>query len=184
MSGVRDPDRISAIQSDGCRIRTGGLHAMLADVAVAAASPAPQRGQRVAQALLPYLGCPDLLDDASTRCCPDRYVRHLIHRGADYTVLSLVWTSGQMSPVHAHRAWCAFGLHQGTLVESFFGPDMTGAASQGCLQHRVGDTGHSEPGQDGAHRLANLCIHKAVSIHVYGARYDRLGDGVNQIWAP
>ena len=183
MSGVRDPVRISATRSGRPCGPARDLQALLADVDDAATSPGADRGQRVAAALLPYLGRPGLLDDDTSSGSPDRYVRHLVHCGPDYTILSLVWMPGQMSPVHAHRTWCAFGLHQGRLVESFFRNQSSGAAPLGCVQRCVGDAGHSGPGQDTAHRIANLCIQKAVSIHVYGARYDRIGSDVNQIWA-
>lgn len=183
MSGLQDPDRVSATLSGRSCGQPGDLQALLADVAAAAASRDADRGQRVAAALLPYLGRPGLLDHEASCGSPDRYTRHLVHRGPDYTILSLVWMPGQMSPVHAHRTWCAFGLHQGHLVESFFRNEASDTAPAGCVQRCVGDVGHSGPGQDTAHRIANLCIRKAVSIHVYGARYDRIGDDVNQIWA-
>jgi predicted metal-dependent enzyme (double-stranded beta helix superfamily) len=51
------------------------------------------------------------------------------------------------------------------------------------VQRWTGDGGHAPAGPDAVHRLANLGTETAISIHVYGAPYDRLGDQVNQIWA-
>ena len=98
------------------------LNNLCADVADAVAGPLQQRDQRVANALRPYLGLPDLLDDSLCRCSPDRYMRHLLQAETEYTILALVWRPGQMSPVHAHRTWCALGLHRGWMVETFFAP--------------------------------------------------------------
>ena len=47
------------------------LQQMIADVAVAAASPLERRHRRVALALLPYLDQPDLLRDIA---CPCSYI--------------------------------------------------------------------------------------------------------------
>ena len=62
------------------------LQQMIADVAVAAASPLDRRHRRVASALLPYLDQQDLLRDISCPCSPDRYVRHLLHAAEDHEV--------------------------------------------------------------------------------------------------
>jgi predicted metal-dependent enzyme (double-stranded beta helix superfamily) len=156
---------------------------MFADIALAAARPLAQRHSRVAAALLPYLDLPDLLRGVPCPCSPDRYVRHLLHSAEDYTVLALVWRPGQMSPVHGHRSWCALGIHRGSMTEMLFTLGAEGPVPRTCAQLEVGDTSHG-PAEHGAiHRLANLGTETAVSIHVYGARYDRLGHDVNHIWA-
>jgi predicted metal-dependent enzyme (double-stranded beta helix superfamily) len=159
------------------------LENLCADVADAVAGPLSQRDQRVAAALAPFLGLTDLLDDSACRCSPERYVRHLLYAGTDYTILALVWRPRQMSPVHAHKTWCALGVHRGWMVETFFAPGPLGAEPHGCAQRRVGDSSHAPADPDAVHRLANLGTETAISIHVYGAPYDRLGDQVNQIWA-
>ncbi|HEY3845515.1 MAG TPA: cysteine dioxygenase family protein [Acetobacteraceae bacterium] len=156
---------------------------MFADIALAAATPIAQRHRMVAAALAPYLGMADLLRDTACPCGPGHYARHLLHAGPDYTVLAVVWRSGQMSPVHAHRSWCALGIHHGTMTETLFDLGPRGPAPRDCVQHRVGDTSHAVAAPDVIHRLANLGTETAVSIHVYGARYDRLGEQVNHVWA-
>jgi hypothetical protein len=70
------------------------------------------------------------------------------------------------------------------MTESFFAPGPTGAEPRGCVERHAGDIAHDAADPDAAHRLANLGTETAISIHVYGARYDRLGEHVNQIWAP
>jgi predicted metal-dependent enzyme (double-stranded beta helix superfamily) len=159
------------------------LQQMFADIAVAAACAPERRHRRVAAALLPYLDLPDLLQDVPCPCSPERYIRHLLHAAEDYTVLALVWRPGQMSPVHGHRSWCALGIHRGSMTEMQFTPGVQGPVPRSCVQLEIGDISHAPPEPDAIHRLANLGTETAISIHVYGARYDRLGQEVNQVWA-
>jgi 3-mercaptopropionate dioxygenase len=159
------------------------LQQLFAAVAVAAARPLAHRHQAVAAALAPCLGLPGLLHDRACPCAPDRYARHLLHAAEDYTVLAVVWRPGQMSPVHAHRSWCALGIHHGTMTETLFNLGPRGPVQRGCVQRQVGDTSHAVAAHDVIHRLANLGTETAVSIHVYGTRYDQLGTGVNLVWA-
>jgi predicted metal-dependent enzyme (double-stranded beta helix superfamily) len=178
----RTPQRTVATVAPPGRPNTS-LEKLCADVADAVTGPLSPRNQRVALALAPYLRLPDLLPDSACRCSPDRYVRHLLYAGIDYTVLALVWRPRQMSPVHAHQTWCAFGMYRGWMVETFFAPGPPGTEPRGCVQRRVGDISHASADPDSMHRLANLGTETAISIHVYGAPYDRLGDQVNQICA-
>ena len=186
---VRIPDRITATSAatgpNNASGRSFGtsLQNLCADVADAGAGPLAQRDRRLATALTPYLGVANLLGDSACRCSPDRYVRHLLHAGADYTILALVWRPCQMSPVHGHRTWCAFGLHRGWMVETFFAPGPHGAVPRACVGREVGNASYSPADPNAVHRLANLGTETAISIHVYGAPYDRLGNDVNQIWA-
>ena len=96
------------------------------------------------------------------------------------TAEALVWRPRQMSPVHGHQTWCAFGVHRGWLAETLF---SSGPVARGCVQRWVGDVGHAGADPDSVHRLANLGTETAISIHVYGAPYDRRGEQVNQVWA-
>jgi 3-mercaptopropionate dioxygenase len=159
------------------------LQRLFVDVGLAAASPLSIRHAAVGAALEPYLKVPDLLSDVACPASPDRYMRHLLHAGRDYTILALVWEPGQMSPVHGHRSWCALGIHRGCMTESFFGLAHQAPVPRGCAQRNVGDVSHSPADPAAIHRLANLGTETAISIHVYGARYDQLGAQVNHVWA-
>jgi predicted metal-dependent enzyme (double-stranded beta helix superfamily) len=158
------------------------LH-LCTDVADAVSGPLAGRERRVGVALQQHLGLPDLLDDSARQGSAERYVRHLLHAGTDYTILALVWRPRQMSPVHAHQTWCALGVHRGWMVETFFSPGTQGVAPRGCVQRQEGDVSYGPADPNAVHRLANLGTETAISIHVYGAPYDRLGDHVNQVWA-
>jgi predicted metal-dependent enzyme (double-stranded beta helix superfamily) len=159
------------------------LACMLSDVACAVAGTIGCRDRDVAAALAPYLGTTGLLDGVACPGGPEKYTRHLLHAGEDYSVLALVWRPRQMSPVHAHRTWCVFGVHQGWMTETLFTRGATNAWPTACVPRGTGDVAHAPADPDKIHRLANLGTTEAVSIHVYGAHYDRLGHDVNEIWA-
>jgi predicted metal-dependent enzyme (double-stranded beta helix superfamily) len=182
MQRIQDPG--DALFRDADLPVPSPLQRLIAEIAVAAASAPSRRHRAVAAALQPYLGVPDLLRDTACPCAPDRYVRHLLHAGADHTVLALVWRPGQMSPVHGHRSWCALGIHRGTMVETSFALGDPGPVPRGCTQRKIGNISHAPADPNAIHRLANLGTETAISIHVYGARFDRLGEQVNHVWAP
>ena len=69
------------------------------------------------------------------------------------------------------------------MTETLFAGDTSDARPLGCSPRRTGDIVHSPADPGKIHRLANLGTTDAISIHVYGASYDRLGHDVNKIWA-
>ena len=111
----------------------GPLQLLCAEIGVAASTPLAVRHAAVADALRPYLAIPDLLTGMSCSDSPERSARHLLHAGQDHTVLALVWRLGQMSPVHGHRSWCAFGVHRGYLTEIQFGLGQQGPVPRDCI---------------------------------------------------
>ena len=158
------------------------LQTMLAAIAEGARQPAPDRPAAVAAAIAAFLPRPGLLDGLELPCCPDRYVRHLLHAdaGGGYAVVALVWRPGQMSPVHAHRSWCAFGVQQGVLTETFYEPGEPPVPRATRLLAPGGTgSGPADPGQ--IHRLANLSCRSAISIHCYGVAFERFGADVNLV---
>jgi predicted metal-dependent enzyme (double-stranded beta helix superfamily) len=159
------------------------LKEMLFDIGRAAEGPFGLRDRDVGAALAPYLGVSGLLENIDCPGEPDKYARYLLHAGQGYTVLALVWRPRQMSPVHGHRTWCAFGVHQGWMTETLFVAGSPGPRPFACLPRKPGEVVHAPADPDMIHRLANLGTNDALSIHIYGAPYDRLGHDVNEIWA-
>jgi 3-mercaptopropionate dioxygenase len=159
------------------------LALMLAGIDRAVHATAQPDPERVAAVLQPYLTDPDLLRGVVCSCDARRYTRHLLGEGDGYCVLAIAWRPGQMSPVHAHKAWCALGVHRGWLVESFFDAADGVARPVGCRPRGIGDTSHAAAIGSAIHRIANVGVADALSIHVYGAPYDRLGADVNQVLA-
>ncbi|PHK96903.1 cysteine dioxygenase [Pseudoroseomonas rhizosphaerae] len=165
----------------------GPLAAMLADIAAAArAGDEAERPGRVAAAIAPWLAVPELLAPGACPCDPKRYVRHLLQADPQggYAVVALAWRPGQMSPVHAHRTWCALGVYRGTLTEGHYVAGAEGAPRQtGSVLRPPGATCHGPADPGLIHRLANLGGEEAVSIHVYGVPFDRFGSDVNLVYA-
>jgi predicted metal-dependent enzyme (double-stranded beta helix superfamily) len=158
------------------------LDTMLAGIAAAARLDGAERPAAVAAAIAAFAGDPALLAGRDCPCGPDRYVRHLLHAAERYAVVALVWRPGQMSPVHAHRTWCALAVHQGVLTETFFDaadPTLPRAArllAPGAASHGVADPAL-------IHRIANLSGRTAISLHCYGVAFERFGQDVNEVHA-
>lgn len=160
------------------------LETLLAGIARAADAPLAERDAAVAEAIGGVVLRADLLDGRDCPCSPDRYVRHLLHTdpAGRYAVVALVWRPGQMSPVHAHRTWCAFGVHNGTLTETYYEPgDPPVPVATRLLA--PGATNHGPADPRLIHRLANLSCRTAISVHCYGVGYDRFGADVNEVHA-
>jgi predicted metal-dependent enzyme (double-stranded beta helix superfamily) len=129
---------------------------------------------------------PDWLPAERRRASHENYARHLLYGdpAGRYSILALVWDHGQMSPVHAHHCWCAVGVYQGVLSESYYREAATGGAPVlvGTTRRAAG-TLSFDPAASGIHRIANESGGPAVSLHVYGVARDRISTGVNRTYA-
>jgi predicted metal-dependent enzyme (double-stranded beta helix superfamily) len=128
-----------------------------------------------------------LLDGMRYVLCCTGYSRVLLHAdpAGRFCVLGLVWPPGCTTPVHAHLAWCALGMHTGVLEEETYAAWREGDSEPGALLA----TRALAPGEtvcdasDGrfVHRLANRSPGFAMSLHIYGVPPASIGDGVNRI---
>ena len=162
------------------------LAALIADIAAAIRDHAgDDRARAVAEAIGPHAADPLLLAGRACPCDPACYARHLLHEDAarGWALAALIWCPGQMSPVHAHKAWCAVGFHRGVLAETFYAPSLSAPVPTGIVLRRTGDISHGPARPDAIHRLANLGTEVAISIHAYGLAYDRFCTDLNQIHA-
>jgi predicted metal-dependent enzyme (double-stranded beta helix superfamily) len=158
--------------------RSAALARLVAAADAACLAAAPQA------AIAPLLADPALLDGVALAPGAERYARHLLHADplGRYVLLALVWRPGQMSPVHAHRVWCAFGVVSGILTEHHFAPGDPPVPA-GCRLLGPGERCHATAALHLIHRLGNCGTAPAVSIHAYGAAWDAAGRGVNDIRA-
>lgn len=163
------------------------IDGLIAALTEAAATPLDARPGAIAGSLAPLLTREDLLDGCDCTPREDRYARRLIHAdpAGRFAVLSLVWAPGQASPIHAHRAWCAFGVHRGRLSESHFEPPVAAGLPTLCgqLVRDPGSCAHAPASPRLIHRIANTSDRLAVSIHIYGVGLDAVETGVNHIYA-
>jgi predicted metal-dependent enzyme (double-stranded beta helix superfamily) len=175
-----------AVVSDRCPERDA--RQVFFDIEAAVQSGASDLHRVIGEILEQAVSEPGFLHGLRFAGSAERYTRHLVYAGPGFTVLALVWLPGQMSPIHAHRSWCALAVRQGALVETCFTRDAAGPEAKpvlrldACRQLHPGMVSHEAGDDDHYHRIANVGVETAVSIHVYGVDYDRLGHGLNRIW--
>jgi predicted metal-dependent enzyme (double-stranded beta helix superfamily) len=125
---------------------------------------------------------PFLLEGFNLEFSHERYVRHHIYSGRNYSFLALAWLPRQASPIHSHKTWCALSVYQGHLTETLYCHDEIGIdliSEKHLFRGQVSQSPREKPF---AHRLRNNGTKPAISLHVYGASFDRLGTDVNYIW--
>ena len=131
------------------QIAANSLSALVHALDDAVLAPPGSRAEAAAAALKPYLDRTDLLAGHDCPCSAERYARHSLHEdpAGRYCLVAIVWRPGQESPIHAHKTWCAFGIHKGAIVESFFAvPDATHPEFKDAVLRR-GQRGDADPGQ-------------------------------------
>jgi predicted metal-dependent enzyme (double-stranded beta helix superfamily) len=125
---------------------------------------------------------PLLLRGFNLEYSPKSYARHHISSGQYFSLLAIAWLPGQASPIHSHKTWCTFAVHEGFLTETLYRRDVIGVDLTSEKHLHRGHVSHSPFQRSIAHRLKNTSAKPAISIHVYGVHFDRLGDSVNYIW--
>jgi predicted metal-dependent enzyme (double-stranded beta helix superfamily) len=127
---------------------------------------------------------PDWLPAERRRASHENYARHLLYGdpAGRYSIVAIVWDHGQMSPVHAHCCWCAVGVYQGLLSESYYRETAGGAPVLVGTTRRAAGTLSFDPAAAGIHRIANESGATAISLHVYGVASDQISTGVNRIY--
>ena len=115
----------------------------------------------------------------------ERYARHLLYGdpAGRFSVLSLVWDHGQESPIHGHHTWCAVGVYDGELTETYYRvQDGRAPVELGTAQRAAGSLSFDLP-QSAIHRIGNRSGAVAISLHVYGVAADRIATGVNRLYS-
>ena len=132
----------------------------------------------VADVLRDGLPGPELLTDEERRGNADELVSHLLHAESAFSVKALIWLPGQLTSIHDHTAWCAFGVIQGVEYETLYRDDGDHLTEIGRVANQVGDvSGFAPPGD--IHRVHNTGDDTAISLHVYGADL-RLGGALRR----
>jgi predicted metal-dependent enzyme (double-stranded beta helix superfamily) len=113
------------------------------------------------------------------------YARHPIYSdpAGRFTIVAIVWTPGQFSPIHAHHTWCAYAVYENALTETLYVWDReSGTAQPARTEVRSPGYGcYAHAGLDQIHRLGNSGAEPAISIHVYGVERERIGTHVNRV---
>jgi len=143
----------------------------------------PATALLVAGALERNLPTPEVLTGQERAGDPDGFRSHVLHTEPDgsFSIVGLVWLPGQVTRIHDHVTWCAFGVVQGLEHEELFELDDRGECllEAGSSTNRAGDvTGFAPPGD--IHRVHNIGEETAISIHVYGTDVSRIGSSVRR----
>ena len=112
---------------------------------------------------------------------PTRYMRHVLYVDPDgeFVITAITWLPGQVSPLHGHQVWCAYGVAEGELTEEQF---------DGALQplkitlHRAGDLAERDLHGQLIHRVSNRGTRTLVSLHLYGVSAEKLTTGINRLF--
>jgi len=117
---------------------------------------------------------------------PSRSMRHLLYVDPedDFVMTAITWLPGQISPVHGHYVWCAYGVVEGELTEERFRAPGALLEPLGVKAIRAGELAEIDLGGPIYHRVSNRADRPLVTLHVYGVEADRLTTGINRIYAP
>lgn len=119
----------------------------------------------------------ELIDPSHLEPNPERYARRLLHKDPNnrYTVMVMVWDSGQATPLHDHAGiWCVECVYQGKIEVTSYsvrgGDPEEGLVlfeREEVVQAGIGEAGHLIPPFE-YHKIGNPHDKPAVTIHVYG----------------
>ena len=112
---------------------------------------------------------------------PTRYMRHLLYVDPDgaFVMTAITWLPGQVSPLHGHQVWCAFGVAEGELTEERFDARLK---SLGTCVYKAGEVAERDFACEAIHRVSNRSRGTIVSLHLYGVSAERLTTGINRLY--
>ena len=169
---------------------TAGLASFVADIErVVASERDPHPIAAAVQARLPeLLADPSFLAPEYREPWPDRYRSHLLVVAPTrrFSVVSMVWLPGQVTPIHDHICWCVVGVLQGLERERRYSLHERPADGERWLVPLEDETvtpGHTcalIPPDENIHQVRNAGDGLAISIHVYGENIAVYGSSINQ----
>jgi len=107
----------------------------------------------------------------------DHYARHLVHvdRKRRFIVVSLVWGSGQGTPIHDHQTWGVAGVIQNELrvtnylrLDDKKKPGFADLREASAIVAPPGTVTYVLPPNEEIHKMENSGDDTAISLHVYG----------------
>jgi len=104
-----------------------------------------------------------------------RYRRHQVVTDEQFgfTVVVLLWEPGAVTPIHDHDTWCVFGVLQGGLEVTNYAVEDSGngpihLTESGREYVEQGLIGDNRVADTEVHRVRNIGLERAISLHVYG----------------
>jgi predicted metal-dependent enzyme (double-stranded beta helix superfamily) len=144
---------------------------------------------------MPYADCADALRSALRSPAwlrpehrvgdPKGYMRHVLYVDPQdhFVMTAITWLPGQVSAVHGHQVWCAFGVAEGELTEEHFRESYGRLTLLGTHTCRAGEVAERDIESRIIHRVSNRSRATLVSLHVYGVSAERLTTGINHIYS-
>ena len=116
---------------------------------------------------------------------PRAYMRHVLYVDpeGDFVMTAITWLPGQVSPVHGHQVWCAYGVAEGELTEEHFQEESGRLRSTGLRLYKAGDVAERDLHGKVIHRVSNRSARTIVSLHLYGVSAERLTTGINRLYS-
>ena len=161
------------------------LRRLIDELDAAVSGPDDALGHGVTAALKGATTQEEWIPPDRRRANHEHYARHVLYGdpAGRYSILSIVWGPGQMSPIHAHHTWCGVAVYRGTLAETWFRDEGAGAAPVPIRTvARTARTLSFDRPLTAIHRIANDGADVAISIHVYGVGREQIATGVNRIY--
>ena len=133
------------------------------------------------------LSHPDFLAPQYREPSPDAYRTHLlaVAPSRKFSVLSMVWLPGQITPIHDHICWCVVGVLQGLEYEQRYqlreqedGRRWLAPVGEDVLY--PGQTTALVPPEENIHQVWNGGQGLAISLHVYGEDISVYHSSINQ----
>jgi predicted metal-dependent enzyme (double-stranded beta helix superfamily) len=145
---------------------------------------------RSVAALLPdLLRQPNLLTPSQRSAPADTYGRNrvFICPQDKFSVLAMVWPAGVTTPIHDHRDWCAVGVYENLIEETYYSPaseaaDCVTAVPDRTVRHQPGAISHLPVDAPNIHSIHNPTDKVAISIHVYGGNCETLGPNLGKVY--
>ncbi len=105
----------------------------------------------------------------------DRFAMNLLRMPEDesYSIIGGVWHPGQTTPIHDHLTWALIGVYEGEERETLYRRVDDGSDKKIAKLEKVSEKmnrkGHvTVLGNKGIHRVDNVSLKSARSVHVYG----------------
>jgi predicted metal-dependent enzyme (double-stranded beta helix superfamily) len=116
---------------------------------------------------------------------PKAYMRHVLYVDPkdEFVITAITWLPGQVSPVHGHHVWCAYGVAEGELTEERFHEKFGTLQPMATHLYKAGDVAERDLDCKAIHRVSNRSRGTIVSLHLYGVSAERLTTGINRIFA-
>jgi predicted metal-dependent enzyme (double-stranded beta helix superfamily) len=165
------------------------LEAFIAEVerVIAAEGDPHEIVAAVQTALAPLLRDPSFLAPAFRQPWPVLIRPHLVAVAPNhaFSVMSLIWPPGQITPIHDHICWCVVGVLEGVEREQRFSLRQDEVRNHWLVplndvHVEVGQTSALIPPEENIHQVRNAGATLAISIHVYGADISVHGSSINQ----